>query len=211
MGDEFAKFVDGVGYCSAEDARVQVAVGSGNGYLPIGQSPKAGGDGGRLCAYHAGVRHEDDVGFEQLFVFSAELFQRGRADLLLAFEEELDVAAQVAVSQGIFKALDLDEGLSLVVVRTSSAEISPLPGQFKRRCSPLFDRFCRHDVVMGIYQYGGTVGRERFGGKYYRIAVRLHYRCRVGAGCYQKLSPPFGTTEHVGAVLGLGTDRGDSD
>ena len=69
-----AKHIDGVGHRTAEMSGVQVAVRTGYFYLPIGKSAQAGSQRGKVCTQHAGVGHEDYVGFQQFFVFPTEAF-----------------------------------------------------------------------------------------------------------------------------------------
>ena len=120
-----AKHIDGVGHRTAEMSGVQVAVRTGHFYLPVGKSAQAGSQRGKVCTQHAGVGHEDYVGFQQFFVFPAEAFEAGRANLFLSFEDELDVMSQQVVLYQIFKSLYLDEGLSFVIVRTARAQMWP--------------------------------------------------------------------------------------
>ena len=119
LGQHLAKHVNGIGHCAAEVPGVQVAVRSGYFHLPISQTAQAGGQRRQIGSQHAGVRHEDNVGLQQLFVLLAEGFQAGRTNLFLALEDEFHVDLQQAALRQVFKGFDLDEGLSLVIVGTA--------------------------------------------------------------------------------------------
>lgn len=72
VADEFAEDVGWVCHCSAECAGVEVVVGAGNFNLPVGESAQSGGDGGCVGSDECGVGYEDDVAFQQVFVFFDE-------------------------------------------------------------------------------------------------------------------------------------------
>ena len=54
-GNHLAQGVDGVGNRSAEDAGMEVGIGTGDFDLPIGETAQSGGDRGDVACNHAGV------------------------------------------------------------------------------------------------------------------------------------------------------------
>ena len=154
---------------------VQVAVRTGYFYLPIGKSAQAGSQRGKVCTQHAGVGHEDYVGFQQFFVFPAEAFEAGRANLFLSFKDELDVMSQQVVLYQIFKSLYLDEGLSFVIVRTARPDVAVAYFGLERIAFPEFQRFGGHYVVVCVYQYGFGFRVYNLLSEYDGIASRRHY------------------------------------
>ena len=206
-----AKHIDGVGHRTAEMSGVQVAVRTGHLYLPVGKSAQAGSQRGKVCTQHAGVGHEDYVGFQQFFVFPAEAFEAGRANLFLSFEDELDVMSQQVILYQIFKSLYLDEGLSFVIVRTARPDVAVAYFGLEGIAFPEFQRFGGHYVVVCVYQYGFGFRVYNLLSEYDGIASRRHYQCFVCTGGEQQLRPAFGTRQHVVVVFGFGTDAGDTD
>ena len=211
LGQHLAEHVDGIGHRAAEVARVQVAVRAGDFYLPVGQAAQAGGERGQVGAQHAGVRHEDDVGAQQLAVLLEEGVQAGRAYLFLALEDELHVVAQPAVAHHVFKGFHLDERLSLVVVGSAGIDAPVADFGLEGVALPQFERLGRHYVVVGIDEHGGRVRRHAFLGIDQRIALRGHHHGFVGSGLEQEFFPALGAGRHVVLVFRLGADAGDAD
>ena len=69
LRQHLAKGVHGVLHRSAEMPRVQVSVRTIHFDLPVRQTAQTGGDRGCLFADHGGVGYQDNIGFEEVFVF----------------------------------------------------------------------------------------------------------------------------------------------
>ena len=154
LGEHLAEGIEGVLDGSAEVPRVEVTVRPIDLDLPIGESTKAGRDRGRLFAYHGGVGHKDDIRFEQFTVVLQKGLERGRADLFLAFEDELDVTTHLSCPDEVLKGFDLNHRLSFVVVCAAGIESSVTDSRFPRIGVPEFEGFDRHHVVVGVDQNG---------------------------------------------------------
>ena len=76
---------------------------------------------------------------------------------------------------------------------------------------PKFERFGRHHVVVGIYQYGLGVRVYDFLSKNNRVAFGGHYEGFIRSGFEQQLCPAFGAGKHIVVILGFGTDAWNTD
>ena len=155
LADHFTKHIYRVGHRTAKVSGVQIAVGSGNFHFPISQSAKTGSERRQVLAQHTGIRHQNHIGLKQFLMLLQELVQTGRADFLLTLENEFHVVAQQTVAHQIFKSLDLNHSLSLIVVRSTGPDASVTDFGFKRIALPQFQRLGRHHIVMCIDQHCG--------------------------------------------------------
>ena len=169
-GNHLAEDVDGVGNGAAVDAAVQVVVGTGDLYLPVAQAAQAAGDAGYVGGNHAGVAHQDDIGFQHLFVLFAEAVKAGGTNLLFALKHKLHVAGQLAGLHHKLESLGLHETLPLVVVGAAGPDFAILHHGLKRLGVPQLKRGHRHHVVVAIYQHSGFGGVNGLLAIHYRIA-----------------------------------------
>lgn len=111
-----------VGHRTAEQPRMQVLVRSRHLDLHVGQSAQSAGDRRRLHRDHRRVRHQYNIGLEQLLVLLAEAIEARRTDLLLAFEHEFHVAGQRIGGAHRLERLGVHPQLSLVVVGAAAPD-----------------------------------------------------------------------------------------
>ena len=137
--------------------------------------------------------------------------ERGRADFLFPFQDELHVVAQQAVRHQVFKGFELHETLSFVVVGTACIDASVAHFGFKGLRSPLFERCHGHHVVVAVDEHRGRSVAHMFLGKHERVAVAGHHLGLVGPGLQQQFAPEVGAAQHVGVVRGFGTDARNAE
>ena len=87
-----------------------------------------------------------------------ESLQRRRANLLFTLKDKLDVAVHQPFTHEVFKGLDLNHGLPLIVIRSACIETAVTYRRFPRVGVPSIKRFDRHYVVMGVDQNGRRFG-----------------------------------------------------
>ena len=150
LGQQFAEHQCGVGHRTAEVAGVQVAVRARHFDLPIGQTAQAGGERGEFGGEHRGVAHQNHIAAQQFAVRREESRERGTADFLFAFENELHVVAKQVVAHEIFEGFDLNERLSFVVVGTARPNVAVAHLGFERIGVPEVEGFGGHHVIVRI-------------------------------------------------------------
>ena len=209
-GDEPGQHVGGVGDGTSEEPRMEVLVGPGHFNLHVSQPAQPAGNGGSGHGKHRGIRHQNDVGFQQLFIAAAETVKAGRPDLLLALQHELDVAGKRIGGAHGLERLGVHPQLPLVVVGAAGPNAAVLDDGLERVGPPLGTRVDGHDVVVAVDQHGFSLGIDDFLGVHHRIAVGRHHLGPVGTRLDQSRGEPLGATLHVGLVLGLRADRRDT-
>ena len=68
LANHLAQRVERVGHRAAEDARVQVGIGTCNFNLPVGQAAQARRDGWHIGSNHTGIGNQDNIGFHEVLV-----------------------------------------------------------------------------------------------------------------------------------------------
>ena len=205
LGQQFAEHQCGVGHRTAEVAGVQVAVRSRYFNLPIGQTAQTRGERGEFGGEHRRVAHQNHITAQQFAVRREEGRERGTADFLFAFENELHIVLQQTVAHEIFEGFDLNERLSFVVVRAARPNEAVAHLRFEGIGVPKFERFGRHHVIVRIHQHGGRGRIDQLLGVHQGIAGRGHHLRAVAAGFQEQLAPAFGTAVNVGATFRVST------
>ena len=124
ISDDAGEHMDRIDRGAAEHARMQIAVGGMNNNFLKHEAAQHGGDRRRLPVPHSGVADKRHVGFELGLGFGKKSRKRRRAGLLLAFNEERNVAGQAA---GFLEgAAGFDEGHELPLVVGDAASDDPL-------------------------------------------------------------------------------------
>src|SRR5690606_38851351 len=102
-GHDLGQDVKRVGNRTTVAARVEVLVGPVDVNLAGGQPPAGDGQAALVGAEHAAVGTQDHITLEELPVLLEEGAQVGAADLLLPFQEELDVDRRgtLQIAQGL--------------------------------------------------------------------------------------------------------------
>ena len=129
--------------------------------------------------------------------------ERGTADFLFAFENELHVVAKQVVAHEIFEGFDLNERLSFVVVGTARPNVAVAHFGFERIGVPEVEGFGGHHVIVRINQHRGRVGGDHFLGIHQGVAGRGHHFRSIAAGLQQQLAPTLGAALDVGAMFGM--------
>ncbi len=140
-----------------------------------------------------------------------EIAQAGRADLLLTFDQELDIDAQFAGVQHRFQRLEGCHHLALHVRRAAGEEVLAAHVRLERTALPQGQRVGRLHVVMAVHQYG-----RRFPASLQVLAI--HHR---GTRCGEYLHVletqlldlrrhPIGSALHLRPTGGIGGDGGQA-
>jgi hypothetical protein len=158
-GKNVAEHMDRVTRGPAVHARMQVAVGGGDGDLFADQSAQHGGDRRRFAVPHAGVADQRQVAGQFVLIGFQERMQRRRAAFLLAFQQNGDAERQAAGLRDP-GAGRLDEGhqLALVVGSTPrdddlAAVLAGDDARLERVAFPQIERVDRLHVVMAVEQH----------------------------------------------------------
>ncbi len=153
-GHKLRQHVGRVGYGTAVETRVQILVGTRYLDLHVGNAAQAACDRRRVERYHRRIGYQYYIGLQKLLVVGAELIQTRRADLLLAFEHELDVARQRIGSAHRLEGLGVHVELPLVVIGTAAPDAAVGHHRLERIGAPLVERIDRHHVVMAVDKHG---------------------------------------------------------
>jgi hypothetical protein len=190
---------------------VQVGRGGAQVDLEVDE-PAHGRDQRRhVLGDHPGVRDQDEVAGQAVGVLAEEGVDRGRARLLLALHEELDVHGQAAVGgQQVAHGRDLEVDLALVVGGAAGAQAAVAHGRLERRRRPLLQRVGGLHVVVAVDGDGGRLGPgpEPLG-VHRGLAAVGRQHLGVEAGRLHQPGQVLGRAAHVGRVLGVAGDRGD--
>ena len=103
---------------------VQVSVRTVHLNLPICQAPQSGRQRRGLFADHRGVAHQDNIGFQQLFMVLQERLQTRRTDLFFPLKDELHITVQLACLRHVLKGFRLNHRLALVIICSTGIESS---------------------------------------------------------------------------------------
>ena len=162
---------------AAERSGMQVAVRTDDFHLRITKSAKAVGDGRNAFLEYVGIRNDDQIAFEQIFMSFDQSRKIFTADFFFSLEDDFDVRRKrSAVFQECFNRFDVNKNLTLIVRCAPCIKIAIAYGRLEWRCFPFIERIFRLDIVM-------TVNKER------RRAgsiqpIRIHGRM---TGCFQNL------------------------
>ena len=203
-----------VGDRTAEAAGVHIARRAAQVDLPVDHAAHAGADGGLVRRPHAGVGDDDDVTAQQLAVLAEQVGEVGRPGLFLALDDELEVDRWTRPAGRCQVRLDaecVEEDLTLVVSRSSGAQLLARDRGLERRRLPELERRDRLDVVVAVHDdrgrvrvVAGPLGED--GGQ----ALGLPHLGDREAGVPQGLRQVLGRTPDVALVRGVAGDRGDS-
>src|SRR5690606_25130342 len=153
--NHLTEHIDRIGYRSAVNARVQVAVGSGNFHFHVAQAAQASRNGRMLQRYNGSVGYKNDIRLETFLVFSYESAEVVGAHFFLSLYHELDVAWELVMFDHRLKCLHMHVGLAFVVRRATGIYLVILDDRLKGRGVPFFYRIGRLHVVVSVHQHGG--------------------------------------------------------
>src|SRR5690625_2369968 len=181
--DDFSEYVGGIFHCTTKNTTVQVTIRPGHMHFHVCESAQAIGNGRLILSEHGGIRNENHVTLEQIFMLFDKGNQIRTPDLLFPLQDKFDVHRQLRTCLHIgLNRFDMSERLPLVVAGTAGVDPSILDGGFKRRGFPELKRFRRLHIKMAIDQNGGFVGVGHFS------AVRMGW---PGVSCSVTLSSPM--------------------
>ncbi len=211
VGQHFRQHVDRVGRKPAIHARVQIAACRLHDHLFGKQPAQLSSDRWHTAVEQGGIADHRHVGLQLGGVRLHERHQRGRARFLLAFEEDGDLAGQLAVL-GHPGAHRFDEGHQLaLVVRGATPPDHFAVGQLfdrggERIGVPQVQRVDRLHIIVAVEQ---EVRRAA-------AAMRHHHRVagRVALGGVEADRgeighQPVGSGVAIAFVRRIGRDRGD--
>ena len=182
-GDHLAEGRNRIGHRAAIMAGMEIFVRSGYRDFHIAQAAHAAVDGRYLVGNHRGIRNQDDIGREFLFVCSHPSRQRGASDFFFAFEDKLHIVTEFPFAQQVFEGFDVHEQLALVVVGAAapdglfSGSRIRTDDRLERIGAPFLQRLGRLHVVMAIDQHRTGFRIHRLDAEYHRIS-----RCRTDFG-----------------------------
>ena len=194
--------------------------------LPVRETTESGSDRRCLFTDHRGVRNQNYICFEQLFVVLEKCLQRGRTDLLFAFENKLDVTSHQTFVHQVLKSFCLDHRLAFIVVCTTGIKTAVTDRRLPRIRFPEIKRLYRHYVVMGVDQDSRNNPTlplpPREGTLIFTIDERIrrllplrgrqgwgYHICLLATGCNQQLFPALCALQHIGFMLRLTTHTWD--
>ena len=155
FGDQFGQHLGRIMNHTAIQPGVQVCPGSGDIDLEISQPAQAVGDGGHIDAHHTGIRIEGNIRLEQLRMFFEERLEILGADLLLAFEQELDIDRQLpAAPHQRFDRMEGGKHLSFHIGGAAPEQQLAAHLRLERSGLPELERIGGLDIIMSIDQHG---------------------------------------------------------
>ena len=158
-GDQLGDGVQRVRHRAAVPAGMQILRRPGQRELQPGQPAAGDRDRRFVDAPHAAVGRDDEIGGQQIGVRLDERLQAGAADLLLAFEHELDVDRQAALrGEECLRRLDRLEKRPLVVRHAAGIEAPVADRRREGRADPFLQRIGRLHVVVAVDQHGRLAG-----------------------------------------------------
>ena len=206
-----------------EVARVQVAPGALDDQLDLHHAARPAGNGGAAARVLGPVRHDDDVGGEQVAMRLGERAEERAADLLLAVEDELHVDArrephrvhqldrvQVTPDRPLVvrgAASVEEEAAQLVVADTGERDLgrfafgepAPEDGLDRIRLKPSLQGNGL-GVVVAIDQHGARGPRHPALAEYRRVAAGLEDAPAEAAGPHRGGQPFAGGPNLVGLL-----------
>ena len=210
-GDQLAQRLRRVEHRAAEDARVQVVVGTVDAQLEVRQAAQGVGDGGHIGREDARIGVEGEIAAQHVLMAGEEIAQAGRADLLLALDQELDVHAQLTGLQHGLQRFDRRHHLPLHIRRAAGEEVLAAHLRLERPALPQGERVGRLHVVVTVDQHG-----RRFRTGFQVLTV--HHRVPRGGEDLHVLEAqrldlprrPLGGALHVRLARRVGGDRGQA-
>ena len=149
-----------VGDDAAPVARVQRPVGPPGPQLEAGDPPDPEHQPPAAGRVDRPVAPDDQVGGEPLALAPGEAGQVGRADLLLAVQQHLDRAGELAPGgQQALDGQELGQVLALVVGAAAAVQAAVADLGLERRAGPGVQRVGRLHVVVAVDEHGGGPGR----------------------------------------------------
>ena len=195
---------------TAEHPRVHRSVQQSHVDDQVDQTAQAGGEGGHVHGGVGGVGDDDDVGPQRVAVLGEQVHQCGRADLLLALDEERD-ADRWRAAEGPQDG-EVHEHAGLVVRRSTAVEAAVALGRGEGRVGPLLLRPAGLDVEVGVEQHGGSALRCRPGrDDGWRACARAHDLDDRGPRVARMSRDDLRRPAYVVGPVGVGGDRRDPD
>ena len=213
LGEDAGEGHGGVFHRAAEDAGVQVARRTVDGDLKGHDAAQTVAERGLVGRGHAGVR--DDEGFALQFraVLAQEFGQVRAADLLLALDDEGEVAGQGGAGLEIgFDGLEVGEVLAFVISAAAGEEVAAFHAGFEGRGLPEFERLGRLDIVVAVHNVvglAGAGGARGFGDDDGMAGGGAHLGGEADAAAMG--GEPFGAGEQVFFVGRLRGDAGETE
>ena len=130
--------------------------------LKVDEAAQAVADRRHPAIEHRRIRDDDDIRLELVLVLFDEGVEVRRADLFLAFENDLDVHGKPAVLLQVrFDGLEVHEHLALVVGGAARVDLAVAHRRLERRRLPEIERIDRLYIVMPVEEDGRrTLGAE---------------------------------------------------
>ena len=203
----------GIGDDATRHAAVHRAVERADAYVDAGQAPQRIGEPGRAHRPVAGVGQEQHVGAEGLGVRGQEAREAGGADLLLALDQDLDVAGELAggVEPGAHRG-DVRDRTRLVVGAAAAEEPAVALDRFERIGRPPLDVAGGLDVVVRVQQHRGGAGSMRPFPDDVRVTVVDPQLAHVvETGVTHEVGDRVAARVDVVVVHRVGADAGDAD
>ena len=211
-GQHVGQHMQRVARGAAIHARMQVAIGAGDGDFLADQTAQRHRDRRMAAAPHVGVADKRQIGGQLLRIGGHERRQVGAARFLLAFEQHGDARRQLA-GHRLPGADRLDEGHQLALVVGGAARRDHLDAvalddlRLEGRRFPEIERIDRLHVVMAVEQEMGSLAGMVADDD--RVAGR-----RPGAGFEAKADQvggkPLGRLPASGCIGRIGRDAFDA-
>ena len=181
-----------VGCGAAVPAGMQVLGGAGDGEVERDHAAARHGDGGKVDAPHGAVRRDGEVAGEPILQARHRRRKTRAADLLLAFDQHLDVDRQRSAKlQERLRRQDGDEERALVVGGAARIEALSVDRRREWRGEPFVERVGRLHVVVPVDHDGRRPGRVTPFGGHQRMPLRLDDLDRLEAGPAEAVGDEF--------------------
>ena len=189
----------GVGDRPAERPRVKVAVGDTQVYLQIGQPAKAVANRRHPAFEHRGVRDHDHIGGEIGGVVPHEPIEVLATDLLLAFENELEVDRELSrLLQGRFHGFHVHEDLPFVIRGPARVDLPFTHRCLEGRRHPFGERIDWLHIVVAVKEdRWDIVSSVEPVGIHDRVARRLDQTDVLEPDPFELGGGPLGATTDV--------------
>ena len=211
LRQHLTKSVYRVLYRTSEMPGMQVSIRAIYFNLPVCQATQTRCDRRRRLAYHRSIAHQDNIGFQHLFMVFQKCLQRWRTYFFLAFKDKLHIALQLPCLRHIFEGLCLNHRLSFIIIRPACIKPAVTNLRLPWIRFPFAQRLHGHHIIMRINQYRRYIG---FRTAVFRINERITGRRQnlrfLTTCCQQQFFPSLGTTQHIALVLGLTTHTGNA-
>ena len=138
-------------HAAAEDAGVQIARRPAQLDFKRDDAAQRVGERGMFQAGHSGVGNDDGIAEQFAAIFFEKVREAFAADLLLAFDDERQIARQRRAGFEMrFDGLEMREVLAFVVSRAARVNRAACDARLKRRRCPQLQRLRRLHVVMAV-------------------------------------------------------------